>query len=166
MLKVLFLWTCLFVTPFFASAQAADQKLIGKAEMYYFVWYVCDLNLYSGDGDFSFDKPFRLEIEYKRDISGEEIAESSAEKIRGLGFENEIKLAAWHAQMIDIFPDVNDGVSLTGQYVPNKPTIFYKNNEEVVGVIKDPDFGKWFFGIWLNENTSRPDLRKALLGKD
>ena len=163
MLKVLFVWSCLFIAPFFANAQAADQKLIGQGNLHYYLWHVYDAKLYSNDGKFSFDKPFILKLEYKLKLSGAKIADRSAEEIRGLGFKDEIKLAAWHAQMKGIFPDVNDGVSLTASYAPNKPTIFYKNDQEV-GAIKDPEFGKWFFGIWLDKNTSEPNLRKELVG--
>ena len=65
--------------------------------------------------------------------------------------------------MRKIFPDVGKGVRLTGVYTGTDETIFYKNNSEI-GRIKDPDFSKAFFGIWLDEKTSAPDLRRSLLG--
>ena len=34
---------------------------------------------------------------------------------------------------------------------------------EKLGRIDDADFANAFFGIWLNERTSAPDLRAALL---
>ena len=45
-----------------------------------------------------------------------------------------------------------------------------KENKEKMKALKltidkiDKDFGKWFFGIWLNKNTSEPKLRKDLIG--
>lgn len=161
MLKIFLLYMCLFFTPLLVFAQ--NQKLIGQGSLNYYFWHVYDAKLYSNDGILSFEKPFSLKLEYKRKLYGAKIADRSTEEIRGLGFKDEVKLAAWHAQMKDIFPDVNDGISLIGVYKPNQPTVFYKN-EQQIGVIKDPEFGKWFFGIWLNENTSEPKLRKALLG--
>lgn len=147
-----------------ANAQVADKKLVGEGKLHYFMMHIYDAKLYSDDGSFSFDKPFALKLEYKRKLYGEKIADRSNLEIRNLGFKDEIKLAAWHSQMKDIFPDVDDGVSITGLYIPQKQTVFYKNDEEI-GVIKDPEFGKWFFGIWLDEKTSEPDLRKKLLGE-
>ncbi|MDB2415453.1 chalcone isomerase family protein [Rickettsiales bacterium] len=144
-------------------AFADNQKLVGQGSLYYFFWHIYDVKLYSQDGKFSFDKPFSLKLEYKRKLYGNKIADRSTEEIRGLGFKDEVKLAAWHAQMKDIFPDVNDGINLTGIYKPNQPTVFYKNNKQI-GTIKDPEFGKWFFGIWLNKETSEPKLRKSLIG--
>lgn len=147
-----------------ANAQIANKELVGEGKLYYFLMHIYDAKLYSDDGTFSFYKPFALKLEYKRKLYGEKIADRSNLEIRNLGFKDEIKLAAWYGQMKDIFPDVDDGISITGLYTPGKQTVFYKNDKEI-GVIKDPEFGKWFFGIWLNERTSEPVLRKQLLGE-
>ena len=139
-----------------------NAKLLGHEGFYYLLWHVYDISLYV-DGDFSFEKPFFLTLNYKRKLYGEKIADRSAEEIRKLGFNDEVKLAAWHSQMRNVFPDVKEGSALSGVYKPNGPTVFYFD-DAVVGVIKDPDFGKWFFGIWLSKNTSEQRLRKKLLG--
>ena len=148
------------------SANAKDfiqnAKLIGQGSLYYFIWHVYDVSLYS-ENSFSSDKPFFLTFNYKRKLYGKKIADRSAKEIRKLGFKDEVKLAGWHSQMRDIFPDVKDGSLLTGLYKQDKSTVFY-NDKSRIGIIKDPEFGKWFFGIWLNKNTSEPKLRKALLG--
>ena len=149
--------------PIFAFAKTDEQKLIGQGKLYYFFLHIYDAKLYSENGQISFNSPFALELEYKRKLYGDKIADRSAEEIRKLGFKDEVKLAAWHSQMKEVFPDGDDGVKLTGYYEPKKPTIFYKDGKKV-GNIKDPEFGKWFFGIWLDENTSEPKLREKLLG--
>jgi hypothetical protein len=164
MRNIFFVWLLFLSIPLISNAEMTSKKLISQGSLHYYLWHVYDVKLYSNDGNFSFDKPFSLRLEYKRKLYGDKIADRSTEEIRGLGFKDEIKLAAWHAQMKDIFPDVNDGVSLTGSYAPDEPTIFYKNDQEV-GAIKDPEFGKWFFGIWLDEKTSESKLRKKLLGE-
>ena len=43
-------------------------------------------------------------------------------------------------------------------------TALRHTNRRSVGRIADPDFSRAFFGIWLNEETSVPDLRRKLLG--
>ena len=63
-----------------------------------------------------------------------------------------------------LFPDVHKGDTLTGVYTRKGTTIFYKNGKKLE-TINDPEFGRAFFGIWLSENTSEPDLRKQLLGQ-
>ncbi|AGA64187.1 hypothetical protein B488_01940 [Liberibacter crescens BT-1] len=51
---------------------------------------------------------------------------------------------------------------MSGMYLPGKKTTFYNGNE-IIGFIKNDDFGKLFFGIWLSKKTSEPKLRRALL---
>ena len=140
-----------------------NVKIIGSSQFKVLFWHVYNATLYSSEENFSFDKTFALKLDYKRSLHGEKIAERSAEEIRKIGFKDKIKLAGWFTQMRNIFPDVNDGNYITGIYVPDSKTIFYKDGEKI-GEINDKEFGKWFFGIWLNKNTSEPELRKKLLG--
>jgi hypothetical protein len=104
-----------------------------------------------------------LKLSYLRTLRGRKIADRSIEEMRGIGITDEVKLAAWHTQMRNIFPDVQDGVSLTGVWTASGESIFFKNGQEI-GRIKDPDFGKAFFDIWLSDKTSAPRLRQKLLG--
>lgn len=147
----------------FLQSYIVDAKPIGRAKFNFLLWHVYDAVLYSSTSEFSFSKPFALELNYKRKLYGEKIAESSAEEIRNLGFSDEVRLAGWYSQMLKIFPDVENGTSITGIYTPNGITVFYKNSEKI-GEITDLEFGKWFFGIWFYEETSQPDFRKKLLG--
>lgn len=65
--------------------------------------------------------------------------------------------------MKKIFPDVEEGMQLTGVYVPGQATRFYRDGL-FIGEVSDPEFGPAFFGIWLHPKTSAPKLRAALLG--
>lgn len=136
---------------------------VGSARFQFMFLDIYDATLYAPKSGWSFSTPFALELKYLRNLSGKKIADRSAKEIRHQGFNDEIKLADWHAQMTSIFPDVRSGTTLTGVYEPNSETVFYKD-EKIIGSIKDPTFGKWFFGIWLSEKTSEPDFRNELLG--
>lgn len=155
------------ITPAYAldhiRAFIPDAQKVGQARMTYLFWDVYDATLYAPKGKWQEGKPFALQLSYMRNLEGKKIADRSAEEIRGQGFTDEVKLATWHAQMRQIFPDVDKGVSLTGVYTEDGSTIFYRDSTEI-GRVKDPDFGKAFFGIWLNKKTSAPDLRRKLLG--
>lgn len=140
-----------------------SPKIIGSSKFKVLLWHVYDATLYSSDGKFSFDKAFALKLDYKRKLDGEKIAERSAEEMRKIGFKDEVTLAGWFSQMRSIFPDVNDGNYITGIYIPNVNTVFYMDGKKI-GQINDKEFGKWFFGIWLNNKTSEPELRSKLLG--
>ncbi len=153
------------------SAYALEQidtyvpaaKKVGEARMTYIFWNIYDITLYAPQGIWQQDKPFALKLSYLRSLDGKKIADRSAEEMRKQGFTDKVKLAAWHAKMREIFPDVDKGIALTGINTEAGEVVFYKNNAEI-GRIKDPQFSHVFFGIWLNEKTSAPDLRRKLLG--
>ncbi len=140
-----------------------DAKPVGTARLSKLVWDVYDATLYAPDGQWSDAQPFALSLHYLMALDGQDIAERSVAEIRKQGFGDEVKLAAWYSQMKAIFPDVRKGSEITGIYQPDAPTAFYLGSESL-GQIRDPEFGRWFFNIWLGDNTSEPDIRKQLLG--
>lgn len=137
---------------------------VGNGRLTVFFMDVYDAKLYADQGRWSPGQPLALEFRYLRNLKGTKIADSSAEEIRKQGFADELRLAAWHEQMRKIFPDVKEGVILTGILTQDAQTIFYKDGSEI-GHIKDPEFGKAFFNIWLSQKTSVPGLRQKLLGQ-
>jgi hypothetical protein len=141
----------------------AEAKEVGEGRLSYLLWDVYDAVLYAPQGFWKEGHPFALQLSYLRQISGDKIADRSVEEMRNQGISDVVKLATWHTQMKNIFPDVDEGVSLTGVYTEAGETVFYRDNTEI-GRINDPEFSKAFFGIWLDEKTSAPDLRRKLLG--
>lgn len=145
------------------QASVPGAALVGRGVLSYAFWDVYEATLFAPDGVWNSNQPFALSIHYFRVIKGKDIADRSVQEIRQQGFTDEVTLAAWHAQMKAIFPDVKNGTVLTAVYAPGKHTAFY-NGTTVIGAIKGDDFGNAFFGIWLAEKTSEPTLRRALLG--
>lgn len=141
-----------------------DAEIVGEGRFSYLFWDLYDASLHAPDGNWNNNKPYALKLRYLRNLDGHKIADRSAEEIRRQGFNDEAKLAAWHSQMKNIFPDVSKGTEIIGIHVPGEETRFYLGTSEI-GLIKDPKFGKWFFGIWLSEKTSAPELRTSLLGR-
>lgn len=146
------------------KASLPDASPVGRGVLSYAFWDIYEATLYAPEGRLASSKPFALSIRYYHTISGKDIADKSVQEMRKQGFDDEIRLAAWHSQMRAIFPDVKNGSILSAIHFPGKETIFY-NNKEVIGRIKGEDFAKVFFGIWLDEKTSEPKLRNALLGR-
>ncbi len=140
-----------------------NAKIVGEERFTYLFWDIYDAKLYAPNATFDKAKPFALSLHYLHALDGEKIADKSANSIRELGFTDEVRLAAWHSEMLNIFPDVDKGSVITGVYEPNKPTHFYLGSEEI-GMVRDPEFGKWFFDIWLSEKTEEPEFRAKLLG--
>lgn len=144
-------------------AAVPEASVVGRGVLSYAFWDVYKATLYAPDGKFDPREPFALSIEYFVSINGADIADRSTQEIRKQGFSDEAKLAAWNAQMKAIFPDVRDGTVLSAAYIPGKKTVFF-SGDTMIGSIDGDDFGQRFFGIWLDEKTSEPKLRRALLG--
>lgn len=158
------------VTLTFAKAdnvieeKVPNAEIVGKGRFTYMLWDLYDASLHAPKGTWQQTQPYALRLEYLRNLSGNKIANKSAEEIRKQGFNDEARLAAWYGQMKKIFPNVSKGTEIIGIHIPGEETRFYSGTTEI-GSIKDPEFGKWFFGIWLSEKTSAPKLRTSLLGQ-
>lgn len=146
------------------SSYIPDAKTVGQGRMTFLLWDVYDAILYAPGGKWHEGDPLALTIHYLRNLDGDDIARRSIEEIRAQGFKDEIRLATWFGQMQKIFPDVTVGESLTGILTKSGETVFLRDGQEI-GRIRDPDFGKAFFGIWLNQSTRAPELRAQLLGQ-
>ena len=107
---------------------------------------------------------FGLELTYLRKFEGKEIAKRSIDEMKRIGKFNAEQEAQWLKAMSDIFPAVGKGDKLLGVYKPNEGAEFWTNQKRV-GQIPDPQFAKLFFGIWLHEATSAPELRQAWMNK-
>ena len=108
-------------------------------------------------------QPYVLELNYLRAFKGGDIAQRSIDEMRRIGNLSETQARNWLQAMQRVFPDVASGDRLTGVHLPGRGAQFYAN-EQAVGEVADPEFARLFFGIWLSEQTSAPQLRQALLG--
>ena len=70
----------------------------------------------------------------------------------------------WLRTMTQIFPDVKAGDRITGIQRPEGLSRFF-HNSSLRGEVRDAEFTRRFFGIWLGETTSEPSLRDSLLGQ-
>ena len=138
-------------------------EMVGESRLDFLFWDIYDARLYAPGGRWRLTAPYALSITYLRSLKGADIADRSAEEISRLGFGDEARLEEWRREMTAIFPDVEEGTVLTGVRDVSRKTLFYKHDMRI-GTIEDPAFADWFFGIWLNERTSEPSMRRELLG--
>lgn len=171
MLKIILAFAFIIaLSPFSASASdyiktyVPNYETVGQGRLSVMMFDVYDATLFAPQGQWQAGQPMALQLQYLRNLKGSKIADRSVEEMRNIGINDEVKLAAWHTQMRRIFPDVSEGTTLTGILSNKQESVFYRDGQEI-GRIKDPDFGAAFFGIWLSENTSVPELRLSLLGK-
>lgn len=169
----------LVVAPATAVAKAADEvpqppanvqteiktlALAGHGDFNVLFWDVYVAALWSGEGVYKPTEPHALVLRYEREFKGEAIADRSRSEMEDIGAGTPAQREQWHAIMVELFPTVQDGDQLTGVHYPGERSVFYKN-EELIGEVADPEFGPAFFGIWLNEKTNAPELRRKLLGR-
>ena len=105
--------------------------------------------------------PYALELEYALSIAGERLASTSIEEMRGLGIGSEQQYQRWGEELKRLFPDVRSGERIVGIHLP-EGAVFY-HQSRLLGRIDDPAFARAFFAIWLDPQSSAPDVRAALL---
>lgn len=108
--------------------------------------------------------PFALELNYFRSLSGRLIAERSLKEMQRQGPQDSAREQAWLQAMVQAFPDVKAGDRITGLHLPGVGARFWHNGQSRPEV-RDADFSRAFFGIWLSDASSEPAMRKNLLGQ-
>ena len=140
----------------------ANAHLAGQGTFTYFGLKIYDAELWVGPQGVAAGSPFALDLRYARKLDGLKIADASAEQMEKIGAGTIAQRKAWLATMREIFPDVREGARITGVNVPSAGASFYLDGK-LLGSVPDPQFARAFFGIWLDEKTTAPALRKALL---
>ncbi len=107
---------------------------------------------------------FALELTYHRALSGRLIAERSLQEMRRQGPWSTTQESNWLQAMVQSFPDVQNGDRIAGLHTPGAGARFWFNGQTRAAV-RDADFSRVFFGIWLSETSSEPQLRASLLGQ-
>ena len=142
---------------------APRLEVHGEGSFRWFGLLIYHARLWAQPGGWRASDPYALEIRYARHIDGAALAERSIEEMRHIRAGNDAQHQQWLQAMKRTFPDVKDGDRLLGLATPGGVTRFFMNGKPI-GDVDDPAFGPAFFGIWLSPATSRPDLRRVLLG--
>ncbi|MBP8296685.1 MAG: chalcone isomerase family protein [Burkholderiales bacterium] len=142
---------------------APRLQVHGEGSFRWFGLLIYHARLWAQPGGWRDSDPYALEIRYARHIDGAALAERSIEEMRHIRAGNDAQHQQWLQAMKRTFPDVKDGDRLLGLATPGGVTRFFMNGKPI-GDVDDPAFGPAFFGIWLSPATSRPDLRRVLLG--
>ena len=137
-------------------------RVAGQGTFTWFGMKIYDATLWVGEAGYAAHAPFALELRYARALSGERIAEASADQIAKTGGGTEAQRATWLKQMRAIFPNVKEGSSVTGVFHPGGAVRFHLDGA-VLGTISEPGFAQAFANIWLGPRSTAPRLRAALL---
>ncbi len=140
-------------------------RLIGKQRLTYWGFQVYDARLWALPGfkkDNIASQPFALELAYLRDFDAIDVAERSITEMRRSATISEAQAKTWIAEMVRVYPDFKKGDRVTGINRPGMGAAYLVNGKST-GEIRDVEFARLFFGIWLSPKTSEPKLRSALL---
>jgi hypothetical protein len=144
---------------------AKRMQPVGESRLTWLVWDVYDAVLYAPGSIYRAHAPLLLELTYLRTLNSARVAEKSVAEMQRLGLDNLAKAARWKLQLTDWFNSIEQGTRLAAMRTEDGATTFIRDGRDVVGTIKDPEFGRYFFAIWLSDNSLRPDLRDQLTGK-
>jgi Chalcone isomerase-like len=178
-LKAVSLGIALAYTSSFASLAAAaavapaeitralkNVRMLGQSRLVVFGFNIYDAKLWV-EPDFVAanygTESLALELRYLRNFTGTSIAERSLKEMRRLGEVSDEKASQWLVQMKQTFPDVKKGDQLIGIHRPDGSAQFILNNKPM-GEVRDEEFTRLFFGIWLSPRTSEPKMRSELTG--
>jgi len=165
----MFFWRSLLVSTLLAlslsaSGNTGELKKCGEAKLTVLFWDIYESSLYTPTGQYHADiRPLRLEIKYLRKIDAKNLIEQTAKEWQAQGIEDP-RHELWLSTLADLWPDVKENDVLALSIIDSGSAAFTFNGE-ALGVIEDPDFGRDFVGIWLSPNTTRPELRAALIGE-
>lgn len=146
-----------------AQANPQDLQLVGKARLDVMFWSIYDSRLLAPQGKYQPGvRPLRLEITYLRNIDAEDLVKRTREEWEHLGLAHP-EQEDWLSRLGVLWPDIRKQDTLSLHLEQDNSSAFYLNGE-LLGEVEDADFGQQFLDIWLSPQTSRPELRSALLG--
>ena len=151
--------------PSEVAAESPGARLMGASRLRYLGLSVYDIRLWSANAKAASEPTttlLALELEYARSLPGTQIADAALKEMQGIEHIDAAQVQAWLARLRDTFPDVNRGDRITGVQRPGEGTRFFVNGV-LKGEVRDADFTRRFFAIWLSPSTSQPRLREALL---
>lgn len=142
-----------------------QPRLVGTARLTVWGFQIYDARLWAparfAASGFA-ASPMALELHYLRDFKALDIAERSLLEMRRSQAISTAQAALWKAEMLRVIPDIAKGGRILGVHRPGRGADFWVNGQ-ASGEIRDAEFARLFFGIWLSPNTSEPQMRKALL---
>lgn len=160
----------LLASPALASQRPVELEGIVKASHPYgqgrlsrFLFHVYDAELWTDATRWGYETSFALNVRYTMSFSSAELTRSTLDEMQRIKSFSGGDAARFRGYLDRAYRDVASGDRICAVYSPPNVTTFYVNAKETARV-QDAPFTHAFFGIWLSESTSEPELRTALLG--
>lgn len=145
------------------SSEAASLQMVGEARLRVLLWSIYTSRLYTPTGSYTTgERPLRLEIEYLINVKATALVDRTAREWDAMGREHP-RQEDWLQRLENLWPNVDKRDVLTLEVDEDDVSTFFLNGKQL-GRIEDPAFGEQFLAIWLSEDSTRPSLRKELIG--
>ena len=170
MQKVVFLIACLlFVTPMGAQADWKTRypylQVVGTGVLKVFFMDIYSLTLHSKERDYSVSDHFALEFNYKNWVSKKTIVDATMDELSKAPNVGSVEIKAWKQILEKGISDMQAGEKASVVFSKSGDVEFWLANQEPIS-FKDLKFAENFAAIWLGPQSSQPELRSALLGKN
>lgn len=147
----------------------SQMQHAGGGKMKVMFWDVYYADLYVSNKPFAQDNfPQALTINYLRDIDKDELLDATQDQWQHLNMDKQLR-TRWMQELSSIFPSIKKGDSITLIVDSQRQSRFYLSDKQSqyrpIGSVADTEFGRAFLAIWLDEKTSRPKLRRKLIGE-
>jgi hypothetical protein len=139
---------------------------VGSGNLRWFGVQIYEASLWTPDGRYDSlapGRPVALSLWYGREFSRDELLRITGTAWKLLGETSPSQQQSWLAALRGVWSDVAKGHNLTAVVVPGRETRFY-DQQRLLGLVDDADFGPAFLAIWLHPRSVVGDLRVALLG--
>lgn len=140
------------------------MSTVGKSTLRVAIWDIYEVELLAENGRYQEQNPYALRIKYLRPIDNITLLKETEKQWKKMHSNIETYNKNWLTKLSDIFPNVEKNDEITFFVDRNNHSKFYLNNH-YLGRIEDPEFSQYFSGIWLSTKTTRPKLRKNLIGE-
>lgn len=141
-----------------------ESQQVGKIHFTKWFFDVYDAELLTKNGEFSWNKLFLLKIHYLRSFSGKSIAKHTVKEIYSQHPQiTKPKYQKYREVFNNLIPDVKKGSNLYG-YMDNDGYGYLYTGNKLLGKIPSKQLSKYFFEIWLSDNSSDINLSKQLRG--
>lgn len=144
------------------QAFPANWRLTGSGVFSWSVFRFYRASLFQA-GPMDGNHPFALDLLYMRNLSAEQIVQTSVEEMLRLRPGCQDQANGWGDLLHSFIPDVGLGDRLVGVFAPGRGVSFFSGHQ-FLGLVDSEAFADAFGAIWLDEKTQSPNLRAALLG--
>lgn len=143
-----------------------SYEQVGSTTFTWGFWTLYHARLYTPAGTWQghpSKDPFLLSLCYARDFKAVDLAEQTGEEWEDMGLRITDQRQQWIEQIGKLWPNVEDGDTLTLEVNGEGESRFYINGD-YLGQIDDPNFGRDFSAIWLKSREEYSEEQQALTG--